>query len=102
MDYIEIADYFGHSTEAEFLSWAVRQFKEHTDIEVKDKSEMTYKFEVVEQDGCCEICYTEDVRVEVQHDDTVIIFSGYYSYESVDDADKLVLTSHSAVEVKNL
>jgi hypothetical protein len=101
MDSIEIADYFGHVTETEFLNWAVGQFKEHADVIVTDKSEMTYKFELGEQDGCCEICYTEDASVDVKYEDTILGFVGYYSYEGGSSND-LVLTISDTVEVNKL
>ena len=102
MENIEIADYFGHATEAEFLDWAVGQFKEHADVVVANKSEMTYTFELGEQDGCCEICYTEDARAEVEYDGTILVFGGYYSYGS-DAADApLVLTLSITVEVRKV
>jgi hypothetical protein len=100
MDNMVLPDYFGHKTEAGFLDWAVGQFSEHADVTVMDRSEMAYKFELGEQDGCCELCYTEDACVEVQYEGTVLIFGGYYSYEN-DYAD-LVLTLSDTVEVKRM
>lgn len=100
MDNMVLPDYFGHKTEAEFLDWAVGQFNEHAYVTVTDKSEMAFTFELGEQDGCCEMCYTEDARVEVKYDYTVLIFSGYYSYEN-NYAD-LVLTLSETVEVKRM
>lgn len=99
MENIDIADYFGHETEAEFLDWAVGQFKERADITVTDKSEMTYTFELGEQDGCCELCYTEDARVEVKYEGTVLVFNGYYSYEDY-TCERLALTMRDTVDVK--
>lgn len=101
MDNIEFADYFGHETEAEFLDWAVGQFKEHADVTVTDRSEMTYLFELGEQDGCCELCYTEDARVEMKYKGTVIVFHGYYSYEDY-RCERMELTISNTVEVKKL
>ena len=101
MENIDIADYFGHETEAEFLDWAVGQFNEHADVTVTDKSEMTYTFELGEQDGCCEICYTEDARVEVKYEGAVLVFNGYYSYEDY-TCERLVLTISNTVKVEKL
>lgn len=101
MENIDIADYFGHETEAEFLDWAVGQFKEHADVTITDKSEMTYTFELGEQDGCCELCYTEDARVEVKYKGTVLVFSGYYSYEDY-RCERMDLTISNTVKVEKL
>jgi hypothetical protein len=81
MDNIEIADYFGHKTEAEFLDWAVGQFKERADIDVKDKGEISYLFAVIdESDGCgCDSFDWQNVRVELKLDDMVIVYTGVYS-----------------------
>jgi hypothetical protein len=65
------------------MDWAVGQFKEHAGVVVTDKSAMIYD-EETEQDGCCEICYTEDVRVEVQYEGAVLKYKGYYSYNGDD------------------
>lgn len=102
MNINDLQDYFGHETEAEFLDWVVGQFKEHAEVVVLDKGVISYQMELGEQDGCCELCYTEDARVEVKYEGTVLIFGGYYSYERVDDVDKLVLTSSETVEVKRM
>lgn len=96
----DLQDYFGHATEAEFLDWVVGQFKEHADVDVSDKGAISYQMKLGMQDGCCEMCYTEDARVEVQYEGTVLILSGYYSYEN-DYAD-LVLTSSDTVEVRKI
>lgn len=99
MEHMEFTDYFGHETEAEFLDWAIGQFKERADITVTDKSEMAYAFELGEQDGCCELCYTENARVEVEYKGTVLVFTGYYSYED-DTCERLVVTIRDKVEVR--
>ena len=70
MDYNDY--YFGFATRDDFMDWAVGQFLEHAGVVVTDKSAMIYD-EETETDGCCEICYTVNVRVEV-------IYDGYYSY----------------------
>lgn len=81
---LEIEDYFGHATEDGFLDWASVQFKEHRDVEVTDKSEMVYQFVSVSSEGCCELCYSEDVRVFLSYKDVTLNFSGWYAYNDTD------------------
>lgn len=88
MSYNSSDDWFGFATRDDFMDWAVGQFKEHADIVVTDKSAMIYD-EETETDGCCEICYTIDVRVEVIYDGAAIRYKGYYSYSG----DSLVFSS---------
>lgn len=40
--------------------------------------------EETEQDGCCELCYTVDVRVKVRFGEASMTFRGYYSYSGDD------------------
>jgi hypothetical protein len=80
MDY---NDFYGFATRDEFMDWAVAQFKEHAGIVISDKSAMIYD-EETEQDGCCEICYTVDVRVVVRYEDAALKYKGYYSYSGDD------------------
>ena len=77
-----LADYFGHETEVAFIDWAAAQLKEYRGVEVTDRSAVKFRMELGEQDGCCELCYTEDARVEVEYEGTVIVFEGYYSYSN--------------------
>jgi hypothetical protein len=83
MSYSSSDDWFGFATRDDFMDWAVGQFKEHAGVVVTDKSAMIYD-EETEQDGCCEICYTENVRVEVQYECAVLKYKGYYSYNGDD------------------
>ena len=76
-------EWFGFATRDDFMDWAVGQFKEHANVVVTDKSAMIY-LEEIEQDGCCEICYTEDVRVEVQYGEASLKYKGYSSYSGDD------------------
>lgn len=87
-----LADYFGHATEAEFLDWAVGQFKERAEIEVKDKGEIAYLFEVTdESSGCgCDQFDWAEARVEIKYDDFVIIYTGSY-FGEYEDSERLVL-----------
>jgi hypothetical protein len=102
MNINDLPDFFGYETEAEFLDWVVGQFQKHANVEVFDRGEISYQMELGEQDGCCELCYTEDACVEVRYAGMVLIFGGYYSYERADGMDKLVLTSSDTVEVKQI
>lgn len=92
MDNSEIVDYFGHATEADFLDWAVVQFKERANIEVKDKGAIAYLFEVTdESSGCgCDQFEWQTVQVEIKYDELAIIYTGSY-FGEYEDADQLVL-----------
>lgn len=83
MDYDGNDDWFGFATRDDFMDWAVAQFKEYTGVVVTDKSAMIYD-EETEQDGCCEICFTINVRVKVLYGDASLSYKGYYSYSGDD------------------
>ena len=76
-----LPDYFGHSTEAAFLDWAIVQFMERAGIAVEDKGEISYLFEVTDgSSGCgCDNFDWAEVRVEIKYEDFAIIYSGSYS-----------------------
>lgn len=76
-------DWFGFATRDDFIDWAVGQFKEHAGIVVTDKSEIIYQ-EETEEDGCCEICYSIDVRVKVLYGEASLSYKGYCSYNGDD------------------
>lgn len=91
MDELILEDYFGHDTEDEFLDWASVQFKEHRDVTVADKSEMVYEFVIVYQDGCCDLCYSENVRVLLNYQGASLVFTGDYGYDDTDSGYELTL-----------
>lgn len=95
---LEIEDYFGHDTEDEFLDWASVQFKEHRDVEVTDKSEMVYQFVSLYTDGCCDLCYSESVRVQLDYKGVALVFTGYYAYDDTDSGYEITLCDFRVVE----
>lgn len=88
-----LADYFGHATEAEFLDWAIGQFKERAEIDVKDREEIAYLFEVTDEStGCgCDQFDWANVQVEIKYDGLVIVYTGQYYGEDFGDYDERLI-----------
>lgn len=74
-------DYFGFDTEAEFLTWAVNEFKSEANVDVTDVSEISMSFKISGQDGCCELCYSEDVNLRLSYKDASLNYQCSYAYD---------------------
>lgn len=66
---------FGFATEAFMLDWAVAQFYEYANTVVTDKREIVVN-EYRDVEGCCDLCYTEDVRMTFEYGGATLWYKG--------------------------
>lgn len=73
--------FFGFADEAAMLDWVVTQFAEHANTVVRDVRDI-----VVSEDrnieGCCELCYSEDVFMKFMYEDVALKYKGTVSVAS--------------------
>lgn len=72
---------FGFASEADLLAWGSSEFLARLDVLVEDVSVITFFTKLVSQDGCCELCYSEEVRLVLGYAGSRLSYLGEFSYE---------------------
>jgi hypothetical protein len=75
-------DLFGFYTQSELTAWVVQQFRIRKGVDVTDISRLDVTVEVLYEDGCCELCWTQEVRLNANYEGNSIVAEGEYFYEA--------------------
>lgn len=67
--------FFGFASEAFMLDWVVAQFDTFANTIVKDKRDIVVT-EDWEGEGCCELCYSEEVHMTFRYQDAALWYKG--------------------------
>ena len=69
--------HFGFDSETDFNEWVSREF-DLLGVKVEDFTDLKVQEVTLDEDGCCEICWYQDVEFRVEYKGNLVSYRGTY------------------------